>query len=173
MTNKGTPKPVKELVRAIRRELIRRRLPTPVQARLKRIDKVDHWHVEARGVYVTLGNDFPGSWRINLSCTFATIPRSGAIQILESSAGLYAVGVPAFGRGGAERCLVRYDIDNKRPGVHLEALGPHLNVFQPGKLEDRIHYPIPGVDAAGWSFPSLLDVLLSERLIEDLRGRLA
>jgi hypothetical protein len=172
MSRGGEPRPVKRLAAQIRAQLIRRQLETPVRARLKRIDKVDHWHVEARGVRVQLDPSFPGRWRLYLSWTFVPIPASDELAVLESSAGLYAVGVPALGGGEEERCLVRYDVDNARPGPHLAPLGPHLNVCQPGKLADRVHYALPGVARQPWGVADLLDVLLSNRLVEDLRDRL-
>jgi hypothetical protein len=55
---------------------------------------------------------------------------------------------------------VRYDVDNKRPGHSLGPLGPHLNVAQPGKLADRVHYPLPGLAQMAWSVTEVLDVLL-------------
>ena len=169
----GEPRPVKRLAGQIRTELISRGLETPVRTRQKRIDKVDHWHVEARGVRVQLDPGFPGRWRLHLSWTFAPVPASEELPVLQSSAGLYAVGVPALGgTDDQERCLVRYDVDNARPGPHLEPLGPHLNVCQPGKLGDRVHYPLPGVGSGPWAVTDVLDVLLSERLVEDLRDRL-
>jgi len=166
------PKEVKQLAGTIAKELIRRKLTVPVRIDPIRIDKVDHWQVQARGVQVTLDPTFPGHWRLNLSWTFTPVPASRSPEILESSAGLYCVGVPALGGGEQERCLVRYDIDNKRPGHSLGPLGPHLNVTQPGKLGDSVHYPLPGLAHAAWSVTEVLDVLLSDRLVEDLRGRL-
>lgn len=107
-----------------------------------------------------------------MSWTFTPIPAAPIPEILESSVGLYCVGVPALGGGDKERCLVRYDVDNKLPGHNLGPLGPHLNVIQPGKLSDRVHYPLPGLTNVDWSVSEVLDVLLSDRLVEDLRGRL-
>lgn len=172
MSGHTEPKDVKQLAGQIRKELIQRQLATPVRVEIARIDKVDHWKVSARAVHVTLDPGFPGHWRLNLSWTFTPVPAAHSPQILESSAGLYCVGVPALGGGDEERCLVRYDVDNKRPGHSLGALGPHLNVTQPGKLSDRVHYPLPGLAQAPWSVSDVLDVLLSARLVEDLRDRL-
>jgi hypothetical protein len=166
------PKEVKELAAQIHKELIRRRLIVPVSVKMKRIDKVDHWQVAARGVHVTLDPAFPGHWRLNLSWTFTPVPASRSPAILESSVGLYCVGVPALGGGDKEHCLVRYDVDNKRAGHSIGPLGPHLNVAQPGKLADRVHYPLPGLAQTAWSVTDVLDVLLSDRLVEDLRDRL-
>jgi hypothetical protein len=166
------PREVKQLAAQIRTELIKRQLIAPVRVESTRIDKVDHWKVAARGVHVKLDPGFPGRWRLNLSWTFAPVPAAPSPAILESSAGLYCVGVPALGGGEKERCLVRYDVDNKRPGHSLGPLGPHLNVTQPGKLADRVHYPLPGLALRAWSVSEVLDVLLSDRLVEDLRDRL-
>jgi hypothetical protein len=166
------PKNVKQFAGVIRKELIQRRLRAPVRVVKKPIDKVDHWTVGARTVHVRLDPGFPGHWRLNLSWTFTPIPAANTPEILESSVGLYCVGVPALGGGDKERCLVRYDVDNKRPGHSLGPLGPHLNVIQPGKLSDRVHYPLPGLVKEAWSLSDVLDVLLSHRLVEDLRGRL-
>lgn len=172
MSGHAEPKNVKQLAGQIRKELIQRQLVAPVRVKMTRIDKVDHWQVAARGVHVTLDPAFPGRWRMNLSWTFTPVPAAHSPEILESSAGLYCVGVPALGGGDQERCLVRYDVDNKRPGHSLGPLGPHLNVAQPGKLADRVHYPLPGLAQAAWSVTDVLDVLLSDRLVEDLRDRL-
>jgi hypothetical protein len=172
MSGNGEPKEVKERVRLIRNELIRRSLPAPVRAERTRIDKVEHWKVEARKVRVTLDPAFPGQWLLNLSWTFTPVPAEQTPQLLESSLGLYCVGVPALGGGERERCLVRYDIDNKRSGHTFGPLGPHINVTQPGKLADRVHYPLPGLAQADWSVADVLDVLLSDRLAKDLRDRL-
>jgi hypothetical protein len=104
--------------------------------------------------------------------TLTAIPGEDKLETLESSIGLYAVGVPMLG-GSDERCLVRYDTDNRRPGPHIGPLGPHLNVSQPGKLGDRVHYVLPGLAQPHWRLADVLDFLLSDRLVQDLTGRLS
>jgi hypothetical protein len=172
MSGHSEPKPVKQLAGQVRKELIQRQLLAPVKIETARIDKVDHWKVVARAVGVKLDSGFPGHWRLNLSWTFTPVPAARDPEILESSVGLYGVGVPALGGVDDECCLVRYDVDNKRAGHSLGPLGPHLNVMQPGKLQDHVHYPLPGIAKIPWTLSDILDVLLSGRLVEDLRGRL-
>ena len=58
------------------------------------------------------------------------------------------------------------------PGATLAPLGAHINVFQPGRLEDKVHYALPGHAEHEWQLPDVLDFLMSDRLVRDLTGRL-
>lgn len=68
---------------------------------------------------------------------------------------------------------MRYDISLTNQGSTLEPLGAHINVHQPRDLRDKIHYKIPGLPEYEWRVGEVLDFLLSDRLIEDLTGRLS
>jgi hypothetical protein len=67
-------------------------------------------------------------------------PVRKAPQLVESSIGL---DVDSPLTDDIKKSFVRYDVDH-RPLAPLSGVSPaHLNVLQPGRVEDRVHYPIP------------------------------
>lgn len=166
MTRKASEPPVvKRMMREVRKALASRSLVQPLSVQTVPRDHVDHWRISSKPILVTIDPTLEGAWILRMSWLFAPIPL-GDPEIVESSVGLYVHGAKRLGVD--EVCLVRYDIDNDAPGTGLAPLGPHLNVMQPGPLCDKVHYPVPGVDSAGWDVGSILDILLSGRLASDL-----
>lgn len=163
------PKAVKELVREVSKALAARNLKRPVNAEYRPADP--SWKVSARKIPIKLDPSFPGHWRLNMNWTLVPVPPDGELVVEESSIGLYGAKVPALGGDEREACLVRYDTSNS-PGPTLEPLGAHVNVFQPRRLEDKVHYKLPGLPEHGWSLTEVLDFLLSDRLVDDLTDRL-
>lgn len=164
------PKAVKELVRDVSAALGARNLTRPINAEYRPADP--SWKVSARKIRVSLDPSFPGQWRLNMGWTLVPVPPEGDLIVLESSIGLYGAKVPALGGGEDEVCLVRYDTSYSDPGATLEPLGAHINVFQPRRLEDKVHYKLPGLAEHDWPLSEVLDFLLSERLVQDLADRL-
>jgi hypothetical protein len=165
----SVPTPVKQQIKEAREALARKGLPQPLAPRRVRVDNVEHWKVGARGIPVNIDSTLEGMWVLNMEWLFTPVPLGG-LEIVQSSVGLYVQG--ARGLGAGEACLVRYDVDNGATGTSLSPLGPHLNVAQPGRLRDKIHYPIPGVENGQWQVSKILDVLLSDRLAHDLATHL-
>jgi hypothetical protein len=167
----SAPKAVKEMASIAKRALNRHSLRPAVVCKYS--PKEPAWKISARQIAVDLDSSFPGTWRVNMSWTMVPVPPRGEeMLVLESSIGLYAVKVPALGNTDDEVCLVRYDSSLTEAGSTLEPLGPHLNVHQPGELEDNVHYKIPGLPDHQWQVGEVLDFLLSDRLVKDLTGRL-
>ena len=164
------PPAVKKLAAGVLSALGARNLSRPVRAVY--VPGVPCWKVAAEKIEVRLDPSFPGRWRLNMSWTMVPIPPSGDLVVQESSIGLYGAQVPALGGGGEEVCLVRYDTDLTEPGATLAPLGAHINVLQPGRLEDKVHYVLPGHADHEWRLPDVLDFLMSDRLVRDLTGRL-
>lgn len=165
------PKRVKELAAEVRSALGSRNLARPVSCDI-RLSSDPSWEVSARKIEVRLDPDFPGHWRLNMGWTLVPIPPTKELVVLESSIGLYGAKVPVLGGGDEEVCLVRYDTSLSEAGPTLEPLGAHINVFQPGKLSDKVHYKLPGLHDHDWPLTEVLDFLLSPRLVHDLTDRL-
>ena len=120
---------------------------------------------------VQLARPLPGRWSIHLSWLFEPVPPDGDYHLLRSSFGLNVAGLtdPAV----AEiQNLVRYDVDNARPGPDGRPLGRHINVWQPGSIEDNVHYPTLGVNGEGWTVDEVLTFFLSDTFAADLDGRI-
>ncbi|MEZ5077892.1 MAG: hypothetical protein R2725_10650 [Solirubrobacterales bacterium] len=167
----SAPKPVKELAKIAKNALSARSLAPAVVCKYS--PREPAWKISARQIEVDLDSSFPGSWRVNMGWTMVPVPpRSDEMLVTESSIGLYGVEVPALGNTEEEVCLVRYDCSLIEAGSTLEPLGPHLNVHQPGDLRDSVHYKIPGLADHEWQVGEVLDFLLSDRLVKDLKGRL-
>jgi hypothetical protein len=166
------PKAVKEIASKAKQALGQHNLPAAVVCNY--LPKEPAWTVSARKIAVRLDPSFPGHWRLNMGWTLVPVPpsRDAEMLVTESSIGLYGVKVPALGDGENEVCLVRYDTSLTAAGTTLEPLGAHLNVHQPGGLQDKIHYKIPGLFDHEWQVSEVLDFLLSERLVKDLTDRL-
>lgn len=165
------PKPVKELIDTAKKALGARSLAQAVSAKWSPKERA--WKISARKIKVNLDSSFPGHWRINMEWKMVPVPPKGdEILVVESTIGLYGIEVPALGGTEEEICLVRYDMSLAEAGPNLEPLGPHLNVHQPGKLQDKIHYKIPGLTRPEWQVAEILDFLLSDRLVDDLTDRL-
>lgn len=166
------PKPVKEMVKTAKEALGAHQLRTAVVPLY--LPKERAWKVRARNIAVKLDPSLPGHWRVNMGWTMVPLPpQEEEMLVTESSIGLYGVQVPALGGGEKEICLVRYDVSLTEQGPTLEPLGAHINVHQPGDLRDKIHYKIPGLSEREWQVGEVLDFLLSDRLVQDLTGRLS
>jgi hypothetical protein len=74
--------------------------------------------------------------------------------------------------GLTTRCLVRYDVDHRYNAPTGGFAAAHLNVLQPAKLEDRLHYPAIGLETATWDVKAVLSFMVSQRFWDDLRDRL-
>lgn len=164
------PPEVKQLAADTRRALGARNLPRPV--RTVYVPGVPCWKVSAEKITVRLHDSFPGQWRLNMSWTLVPIPPTGELIVEKSSIGLSGAQVPALGGGDEEVCLVRYDTDLTEPGPALPPLGAHINVFQPRRLRDKVHYVLPGHSEHDWQLSDVLDFLLSDRFVRDLTDRL-
>jgi len=111
-----------------------------------------------------------GRWSLHLSWRVRRIPRGEPI-LWQSSFGLNVRGV-SFAPTDDAVCLVRYDVDNDRPGPGLGPLGAHLNILQPEPLDDHLHFPVLAEPERVWSVSEVLDVLLAPGLANELRARL-
>jgi hypothetical protein len=166
MTGKvSAPPAVRRMIKEAKDALASRNLEQPLSTQCRPVENVDHWKVSSKPIPVTIDSKLEGEWTLRMNWLFTPIPL-GEPEIVESSVGLYVRGAKRL--GASEVCLVRYDVDNDAPGTGLAPLGPHLNVIQPGPLCDKVHYPVPGVDGAGWAIGIILDILLSDRLARDL-----
>lgn len=121
-------------------------------------------------IYVPFEPPLSGRWSLHLSWTIRRIPR-GTHTLWNSSFGLDVCGVP-FAPGDSTVCLVRYDVDNDRPGPGSAPLGAHLNILQPEPLDDHVHFPVLAEAGRMWSVSEVLDVFLADEFVSDLRARL-
>jgi len=119
---------------------------------------------------VQLPRQLPGKWSVHLSWLFQPIPPDGEFELLRSSFGLNVAGL-ARPATLEVRNLVRYDVDNGRPGPGDGALGRHINVWQPPPIDDHVHYPTLEYTTDPWNVDEVLSFFLSESLADDLDGR--
>lgn len=121
-----------------------------------------------RGLPAQMG--LPGEWTITMSWVVATDPEpTGEPQLVESAISLNLSSDLTSNR---PRSLVRYDIDHRALTSPTHKYSPaHLNVLQPGLLEDNVHYPIVGLPLQEWPVEAVVDFLFSDELRADLDGR--
>lgn len=122
-------------------------------------------------VPITLAKAIPGRWSLHLSWLFQPIPPAGEFELLRSSFGLNVAGLtkPELTE---DTSLIRYDVDNARPGPAGSPIGRHINVWQPAPINDVVHYPVMDTTDDPWSAEEVLDFFLSESFAEDLEGLL-
>lgn len=112
-----------------------------------------------------------GHWSLHLSWTIRRVPRGDPI-LWRSSFGLKVRGT-SFAPDEGAVCLVRYDVDNDRPGPGLDSLGAHLNILQPAPLHDHIHFPVLAGPEREWTVSEVIDVFLASEFVGELRELLA
>jgi len=114
----------------------------------------------------------PGDWSLRMYWLVANDPQSGqAPQLVESAISLNVES--PFTEPFSTRCLIRYDIDHRALTSPTHKYSPaHLNVLQPGSLEDHAHYPIVGQPLEEWPVDLVVEFLLSDELRADLAGRI-
>ncbi len=121
-------------------------------------------------IHVPFKPPLSGRWSLHLSWTIRRILRGTPI-LWQSSFGLNVSGV-SFAPADNAVCLVRYDVDNDRPGPGSIPLGAHLNILQPEPLDDHVHFPVLAEAGRMWSVSEVLDVFLADEFVSDLRARL-
>lgn len=166
MSDRGLADEALPWVRPVKEALARRNLVRGFRGQWATRDGIDTLHVyNSVPIKIRPLPALPGTWDVHISWTLRRAPRTGDVVVWQSSVGLNVVGA-SFARK-ARVCLVRYDVDNGRPGPGLAPLGRHLNVHQPAPLDDNAHFAIPGEDDE-WRVPQVLDILLSPQFLGDL-----
>lgn len=112
-----------------------------------------------------------GHWSLHLSWTIRRVPRGNPI-LWRSSFGLKVRGT-SFAPAERMACLVRYDVDNDRPGPGLDSLGAHLNILQPAPLHDHVHFPVLAGPDRRWTVSEVIDVFLASEFVGELRELLS
>lgn len=103
-----------------------------------------------------------GAWSLTSYWRYVADPRETDHAILlESSVGLNVSDHPLEGSED-EVCVVRYDLDRTRtPALHL-------NVLQPGPIQDRAHWSLPSNEIKEWDARLVFTYLVTDAF-DDLR----
>jgi hypothetical protein len=113
----------------------------------------------------------PGRWFLKLSWSFWSDPTdSKQVEMFQSSISLNVESALTDGLG--TKCLVRYDVDRRDTRRTGDFGVAHLNVLQPGAIEDKAHYPLPGATVDEWPLADVLRFFRSDVLRDDLDGLL-
>jgi hypothetical protein len=151
--------------------LIDRGLRPAITVTPRRFQGREHWETRNAGP-ISIPPQLapgPGRWHLHLRWIVEPDPAGGEPLLVESSLGLHLA--PPLTEG-AESCFVRYDIDHRASAPTAGISAAHLNVLQPGRVLDKVHYALPGVRLNEWPLEEVLALFLSSRLREDLHGRL-
>jgi hypothetical protein len=173
MASRTMPQELKQYVKEAKEALGRHKLHSGFKPEIVREPNSGVELLRARNsapIHVPFKPPLSGWWSLHLSWTIRPIPRGTPI-LWNSSFGLNVRGVP-FAPGDSTVCLVRYDVDNDRPGPRSAPLGAHLNILQPKPLDDHVHFPVLAEAGRMWSVSEVLDVFLADEFVGDLRARL-
>lgn len=160
-----------EIARKARKALQAHKLPTAVDKRAVVEDGVEHWLAFSTTPIVLDNRPLPGRWYLQMKWLVAGDPAGGEPPLILSSISLNVEG--KLTENMTTDCLVRYDVDHRATAPTTGFSPLHLNLLQPGKLEDRMHYPAIGLEIQTWDIPTVLNFLLSTRFWDELRDRLA
>jgi hypothetical protein len=134
-------------------------------------DRVENWETFSTTPIVLPNRPLPGRWYLRMRWLISGDPAGEEAQVVESSVSLNVEESPLTD-GLSTQCLIRYDVDHRLTSPTVEFSAAHLNVLQPGKLEDRLHYPAIGLDVPTWDIKAVLSFLVSQRFWNELRERL-
>jgi hypothetical protein len=129
-----------------------------------------HWRSQHLTVPFT---GVAGHWSVFLSYEFQVLSGERSMELVRTTFGLDAIGVPFA--PDVRINVVRYDYDALLDPLPRVAEGPnldvHINVLQPYPLADHIH--IPGFRKDRWVAAEVLQWLTSPRLQADLGRRMS
>jgi hypothetical protein len=134
-------------------------------------DGVENWEAFSTTPIVLPNRPLPGRWYLQMRWLVSGDPAGKEAQVVESTISLNVTD-SSLTEGLSTQCLVRYDIDHRLTAPTAGFSPAHLNVLQPGRLEDRLHYPAVGLDIPTWDIRAVLSFLLSQRFWDELLNRL-
>jgi hypothetical protein len=155
-----------EIARTARKALQALGLPTAVDKQAVVEEGVEHWEAFSTSPIVLPNRPLPGRWYLRMSWLVSGDPGGQEAQLIWSSMSLGGDG--DLTENLTTDCLVRYDVDHRATAPTAGFSAAHLNVLQPGKLEDRMHYPAIGLDVPTWDIRAVLTFLTSPRFWDDL-----
>jgi hypothetical protein len=130
---------------------------------------VENWEAFSTSPIVLPNRPLPGRWYLPMRWLVSGDPAGLQADVIESSMSLNVEG--PLTEGLSTECLIRYDVDHRATAPTAGFSPAHVNVLQPGKLEDRLHYPAIGLDVPTWDIKSVASFLLSPRFWDELRER--
>jgi hypothetical protein len=134
-------------------------------------DGVENWEAFTTTPIVLPRRPLPGRWYLKMNWLISGDPGGGDAEVIESTMSLNVEESPLTADLSTQ-CLVRYDVDHRLTAPTVGFSAAHLNVLQPGGLEDRLHYPAIGLDVPTWDIKAVLSFFLSARFWNDLGERL-
>lgn len=167
------PPEAKALLKEATAALAAQNLIRPFRCEIVSEDGVEMTKVRnTQPIELPYGGKLPGRWDLHAEWMLRGIPGQTTLVVWRSSIGLSAEGT-GLTPDGKRACVVRYDVDNGRPGPGLGPIGRHINVLQPDPLGDHVHYPTFDQSSAAWAVKDILELFQSPSFIEDIAKRLA